>query len=42
MFNNRARRLGVAVPFIAALEGLLDGDLSVEDAVHRMVDSYEG
>ena len=42
MFNNRARRLGVAVPFISALEGLLDGDISVEDAVHSMVDSYEG
>ena len=42
MFNNRARRLGVAVPFISALEGLLDGEISVEDAVHSMVDSYEG
>ena len=42
MFNNRARRMGVEVPFIAALEGLLDGELTVEDAVRAMVDSYEG
>ena len=42
MFNNRARRMGVEVPFIAALEGLLDGELAVEDAVRAMVDSYEG
>lgn len=42
MFNNRARRMNIEVPFIAALEGLLDGEVSVEEAVRAMVDSYQG
>ncbi len=42
MFNNRARRLGMEVPFLAALGGLLDGSIEVEEAVRRMVDSYQG
>jgi hypothetical protein len=29
-------------PFLAALGGLLDGSIEVEEAVRRMVDSYQG
>ena len=42
MFNNRAHRLGVDVPFLTALGGLLDGELEVKEAIRQMVDSYEG
>ena len=42
MFNNRARRLGMEAPFLAALGGLLDGSIEVEEAVRQMVDSYQG
>lgn len=42
MFNNRARRLGMEAPFLEALGGLLDGSIEVEEAVRRMVDSYQG
>ena len=42
MFINRAPRLGVEIPFLTALGGLLDGELEAEDAVRRMVDSYQG
>ena len=42
MFNNRAHRLGMDVPFLTALGGLLDGELEVKEAIRQMVDSYEG
>jgi len=42
MFINRAPRLGVEIPFLTALGGLLDGELEAEDTVRRMVDSYQG
>ena len=42
MFNNRARRLGMESPFLAALGGLLDGSIEVEEAVRLKVDSYQG
>ena len=34
--------MGLEVPFISALEGLLDGEVAVEEAVRAMVDSYQG
>ena len=42
MFINRANRLGVEAPFLSALGELLDGSLEVEEAIRRMVDSYQG
>ena len=41
MFLNRARRLGLEVPFQRALGGLLAGDIEVADAVRSMVEAYE-
>ncbi len=42
MFNHRADRVEVEVRSLAALGGLLDGDLEVDEAIRRMVDSYQG
>ncbi len=41
MFLNRARRLGLEVPFQRALGDLLSGDAEVGDAVRSMVEAYE-
>lgn len=41
MFLNRARRLGVEVPFQRALGDLLAGEVLVADAVRSMVEAYE-
>lgn len=41
MFLNRARRLGVEVPFQRALGDLLAGEALVADAVRSMVEAYE-
>ena len=42
MFINRAARLGVEIPVLTALGGLLDGELEVDDDVRGMVDAYQG
>jgi len=41
MFLNRARRLGVEVPFQRALGDLLAGEVLVANAVRSMVEAYE-
>ena len=38
MFLNRAPKLGVETPFIAALGDLLDGEIDADQAVRRMVE----
>jgi glycerol-3-phosphate dehydrogenase (NAD(P)+) len=40
-FLDQASKLNVQTPFLYALSSLLDGELDVEDAVRRMVESYE-
>jgi len=41
MFLDRAEGMGQPTPFLSTLGDLLDGSIQVEDAVRKMVGSYE-
>ena len=41
MFLNRSARIGFQTPFLKTLGLLLDGDITVEDAVRKMAGAYE-
>ena len=41
MFLNRSEKLGHHAPFLHSLGSLLDGDISVEESIRLMVESYD-
>ena len=41
MFVKIAPKLDVEIPFLTSLSQLLDGEIPVEDAVRKMVASYQ-
>jgi len=41
MFLSRSEKLGHHSPFLHSLGSLLDGDISVEESIRMMVESYD-